>query len=159
MHARAKVRGLYPLFGHDALNSDTEPRAGSCATAFKNATALRLRSSFPIFAKGDAGCIVNADVDVPPAGAMAVALLGAITCDPVADAFEFAKLFDVDVDELGWMFALIAAHWSSRLESFEAVQSKAPKDPADGRGGDPDLRSDLLAGVTVATQLRDLVHR
>ena len=66
--------------------------------------------------EGDAGVIVDADVDELPADAAAVALAGAIAGDAVADLVETTELFDIDVDHLAGSGALIAAHRLGRLQ-------------------------------------------
>ena len=48
-----------------------------------------------------------------------------IAGDAVADALEFAELFDVDVDQFAGIFALIAAHRFGRLQSREPVEAQA----------------------------------
>jgi hypothetical protein len=49
--------------------------------------------------EGDAGGIVDADMDELPADAAIMALASAIAGDAVADSIEFDELFDVDVDQ------------------------------------------------------------
>ena len=54
--------------------------------------------------EGQAGTVIDGDVQVLPTGATAhgaaIALTGPVTGDAVAHAVDAAKLLDVDVDEL-----------------------------------------------------------
>ena len=47
----------------------------------------------------------------------AVALASAIAGDAMADLVELAELFDVDVDQLAGLLALIASHRLGRLQA------------------------------------------
>ncbi len=58
-------------------------------------------------------------MDELPADAAAVALAGAVAGDAVADLIELAELFDVDVDQLAGLLALISA---GRLGGFQGAQ-------------------------------------
>ncbi len=87
-------------------------------------------------------------MDELPADAARLALAGAIAGDAMADSVEFAELFDVDVDELAGMLALVAAHRLGGLESAELVQAQAPQNPADGGRRDAHLGLAIcLAGL------------
>lgn len=79
--------------------------------------------------------VVDADMDVFPADATAVAPARAVTCDAVARALEAAARLDVDVREFARFVALVAQHRLDRLQVFPAVQAVALEDPADGRPG------------------------
>ena len=60
--------------------------------------------------------VVNADVDEIPAGAAALVRTSPIAGDAVADTLETPELFDVDVNDLAWVLALIAAFRLGRLQ-------------------------------------------
>ncbi len=60
--------------------------------------------------------IVNAHVDEIPTGAAALIWTRPIAGDAVADTRETPELFDVDVNDLAWALALIAALRLGRLE-------------------------------------------
>ncbi len=111
--------------------------------------------------EGNAGSVVDADMHVLPARPLAtgaqVALAGSIAGDAMADPTELAELFDVDVNQLTRMFALIAAHRFSRFQITHPVQSQPPQDPADSRRRHTDLGSNMLAGVALPAQRLD--HR
>lgn len=77
--------------------------------AFRKAgAALLLARHDP--GEGNAGVIVDGDMDELPAHAPAVALSLAVAGDAVADAVEAAKLLDVDMDHLAGFGPLVAAH-------------------------------------------------
>lgn len=53
--------------------------------------------------EGNARIIVDANMDVLPADAAAVALTGPIPCDAMADLVEVAELLDIEVDHVAGM--------------------------------------------------------
>lgn len=59
--------------------------------------------------EGDAGGVIDADMDVFPTDAARLALAGAVAGDAMASATKLAKLLDVDMDALAGMLALVAA--------------------------------------------------
>jgi hypothetical protein len=65
--------------------------------------------------EGDAGSVVDADMDELPAGAAGLALLR-IAGDAMADLAEAAKLLDVDMDHLAGVLALVAPDRLGRLD-------------------------------------------
>jgi hypothetical protein len=75
----------------------------------------------------------------------------------MADAVEPAELFDVDVDHLAGLLALIAAHRGGRLKRIDPVQSQPLEDTADGGRRDAELGGDLLSGVARSAQYPDLL--
>src|SRR5690606_30822728 len=79
----------------------------------------------------------------------------AVAGDAVTDLVETAELLDVDVDQLARMLALIAADRFGRLERRNAIEAKAPENPADGRRRHPELGGDLLAGPALPAQRLD----
>jgi hypothetical protein len=101
--------------------------------------------------KGDAGCVVDRDVDELPAGAAGLALLG-IASDSMAYALEAAELLDVDVDHIAGRLVHVAAHRFGRLQVPEPRQSGAPQHPADGGRRDPDCNGDVPSGQPLAAQ-------
>lgn len=103
---------------HDALNFDAEAGVGG-DRGFE-----AFRSSFFGWLKATTRNIVDADMDELPADAARLALPCAIAGDAMADTTEFAELFDVNVDELAWMLALMATEWLCRLKSAEVVQTQ-----------------------------------
>src|SRR5215212_5681405 len=96
--------------------------------------------------------VVNADVDEIPAGAAALVRATRIAGDAVADTLETPEFFDVDVNDLAWALALIAAFRLDGLQVAYPVQSQPPQDAANGGWRHLDLGSDLLAGVALPAQ-------
>jgi hypothetical protein len=86
--------------------------------------------------------IVDGQVQIFPADPAGVALAASVAGDPVADAIELAQLFNVDVDDLAWMLAFIAANGLGRLKRGETVQAEPAQDAAGGRRRHPDLGGD-----------------
>jgi hypothetical protein len=76
----------------------------------------------------------------------------AITGDAVADLLETTELFDIDVDDLAMVLALVAAYPFGRLQGRELVEAEPLQDAADGRRRHADLGRNLLAGVALAAQ-------
>src|SRR5690606_22004364 len=104
--------------------------------------------------EADARGIVDRDVDELPADRSRAAGL-AVAGDAVTDLVETAELLEVDVDQLARMLALIAADRFGRLERRNAIEAKAPENPADGRRRHPELGGDLLAGPALPAQRLD----
>lgn len=79
-------------------------------------------------AEGDAGGIVNADMDELPTcaaftGSPVIALAGAIAGDAMADAVETAKLLDIDVDHVARLVTLISTRRLCWLKIDERKRS------------------------------------
>jgi len=129
----AKGEGLVatPIVGHDSSDGDAEAFVISHTRLEKRNSAVR-RLVGSDLGEGDAGMIVNADVDELPTSAAALVRTAWIAGDAVADTLETPELFDVDVDDLAWALAFIAALRFGRLQIPYPVQSQAAKDAADG---------------------------
>src|SRR5438067_5941392 len=108
------------VVGHDADDGDAEAFVISHGRLEEGSGAVDLLVRLDL-GEGDAGVIVNADVDELPADAAAVALAGAIAGDAVADPVETTELFDIDVDHLAGRGALIAARRLGRLQVADPV--------------------------------------
>lgn len=109
-----------PIVGHDASNGDAEALVISHGGPEKgNGAGGRLVGLD--LGEGDAGMVVNADVDEVPSGATALVRSTRIAGDAVSDTLETPELFDVDVNDLAWPLALIAAFRLGRLQITDAV--------------------------------------
>ena len=86
-------------------------------------------------------------MDELPADAAAVALAGAVAGDAMADPLELAELFDVDVDHLAGVLALVAAEWLGRFQGAQLVEAQALEHAADGGRRDADLAAISLPGM------------
>lgn len=104
--------------------------------------------------EGEAGSVVDADMDELPAGAAGLALLR-IAGDAMADLAEAAKLLDIDVDHLAGVLALVAPDRFGRLDILEPRQSDTLENPADRGGRHADLHGDVLAGQPPSAQGAD----
>jgi hypothetical protein len=121
----------------------------------RNATALDLLLVLHYPAEGDAGGVVDADMDELPTDPARVALTSPVTRDAMADPIEFTQLFDVDVDQFAGAFALIAAHGLGQFQCRQPVETQPPQNAADGCRRHTGLGGDLLAGVALPTQCLD----
>jgi hypothetical protein len=140
-----------PIVGHDAGDGDAEAFVISHGRPEKGHGAVGGFVGLDL-GEGDAGMVVNADVDEIPASAAALVRTRPIAGDAVADTLETPELFDVDVNDLAWVLALIAALRFGRLQITYPVQAQAAQDAADGGRRYLDLGRDLLAGVALAAQ-------
>src|SRR6266550_3377994 len=103
------------IVGHDASDGDAEAFVIRHSCPEKGNSAVRRLIGLDL-GEGDAGMIVNAHVDEIPTGAAALIWTRPIAGDAVADTRETPELFDVDVNDLAWALALIAALRLGRLE-------------------------------------------
>jgi hypothetical protein len=101
------------VIGHDPLDGDAEARiVGDSGLEEGDGAALALALHDP--AEGSPRGIVDGNVDELPTDAADVAFAGPVAGDAVADPVELTELFDVDVDELSGLIALVAARWPPR---------------------------------------------
>jgi len=89
----------------------------------------------------EAGVVVDADVEVVPAGLAAAA--GEQAAVGVAGAFDAAEFLDVDVDELAGPVALVADDGFGGA-GVEAGAAVAAQDRVHGRGGELELPADRV---------------
>src|ERR1700689_2969298 len=142
------------VIGHDALDLDAEASKEAQGVEEKaQAGASRLvRQDFRI---GEPGVVVDRQMHIFPADPSGLALACAIAGDAVTNAIEFAELLDVDVEDLAGSCAFVATDRLGRFERRKPVETQSLQDAADGGGRNPDLRGDLLAGVTLSSQTFD----
>src|SRR3982074_2318904 len=139
------------VIGHDAL--DLNAMGPEEAQRVKEKT--QAGGTFFIwqdFRVSDARVVVDRQMQIFPADPTAVALALAITGDAVADLLETTQPFDIDVDDLAGMLALVAAHRFGRFQGRELVEAAPSQDAADGRRRNADLCGNLLAGVALPAQ-------
>ena len=65
----------------------------------------------------------------------------------MTNPIEPAEFFDADVDDLVGSGALVATDRLGGLERGKPVEAKAPENPTDGGGRDPDFGGNLLTRV------------
>src|SRR5215471_3230828 len=140
------------VVGHDAGHGDAEAGVVGQRGAQEGDGAVGFLVGQDL-AEGEARGIVDADMDILPTDAAAVALAGAIAGDAVADAVEAAELFDIDVEQFAEPLTLVAADGFGRFECPQLVEPEALQDPADAGRRDAQFGSDLLAGPALAPQL------
>jgi hypothetical protein len=85
------------VVGHDPGHGDAEALVVGDGGLEKGDGATLLLVGQDL-GEGEAGGVVDANVDELPANATGVALTSAVTGDPVADAIEAAELLDIDMD-------------------------------------------------------------
>src|SRR5215475_9259212 len=142
------------VVGHDPMDLD----AVSTIEAQRVEEKAQAGAAFFIgqdFRVSDARMVVDGQVQIFPADPAGVALSGSIAGDPVTDPVELAQLFDVDMDDLTGMLALIAADRLGRLQGSEPVQPEPAQDAADGCWRYANLHSDLPADVALPSQSLD----
>ena len=122
------------IVGHDTLDGDAETPEVSDRGAEEGDGAFLPLIREDVGA-GDPGMVVDGDVSIFPAGglatAMAGAMAGATAGDAMANAIEAAELFDVDVDDLARLLALVTWAWVLRLEGGEQTEATAFEDARD----------------------------
>jgi hypothetical protein len=103
------------VVGHDPLGGDAEACViGDSGLEEGNGAASAFGLHDP--AEGDAGGVVEGNMDELPTDAAVVALAGPVTGDAMTDLLELAELFDVDVDQLTRPVALVPS-W--RFDRFQ----------------------------------------
>src|SRR5260221_4266746 len=75
--------------------------------------------------EGDAGSVIDGDVEKLPSGAAGVIAL-AVASDAVADPLDAGELLDIEVDEFARVLTLVAAHRRWRLQRGEPGEARAP---------------------------------
>ena len=146
------------VVGHDALDGNAEACVvddGSLEEGDGAGLALGLHDA----AEGDAGGIVDGDVNELPAGAAIARLLAARSSDAMAGSAEAAELFDVDVDQFAGPVTLVTARRFGRRQGAQAVEAQALEHTADGSGRDAGFGGDRLAGQALAAQPLDALDR
>jgi len=105
---------------------------------------------------GEAGGVIDGDVEELPAGAALAALACAIAADAVADAIDAAEFLGVDMDQFAGPFPLVAVDLAGRVEGSELAEAEPAQRGPDGGDGPPELAGDGRAGEALAAQCRDL---
>ena len=136
------------VVGVDALGGDAVPgKEGEGGVEESDGTASGLVGEE--LGEGEAGMVVDGDVEELPTGARGVIVL-AIAGDAMAWAHDAGELFDIEMDEFARMLALIAAEGRRRLEGGElfgvAAQEARNRGPRD-LGGAGDLEARQLAAA------------
>jgi hypothetical protein len=69
--------------------------------------------------------------------------VSAVVGNPVTGLLDSGQLFDVQVNELAWSGAAIAARWRRRIQQAKAMKRMGVQDARDSGLGQPTLPSDL----------------
>ena len=143
------------VVGHDTGHRDTE----ACVIGDGGFEERDCAGGFLVrqdLGEGHARGVIDADVDELPAEPFAagpsVAPTPAIACDAMSDLLEAAKFFDVEVDHLAGMGALIPANRLRRLQRLQRIEAQSAQDAADSGWADADFACDLLSGVALTAQ-------
>jgi hypothetical protein len=107
------------------------------------------------FQVGQAGGVIDADMDKLPARTRAAA--AADSGDAVADAVDAAQFLDVQVQELSGMFFLVASRWLGRIQSFESTQTPSGESPGHSRASQIQTRGDLSRDHPSVSELHNLI--
>jgi hypothetical protein len=110
------------VVAHDALSLNAEGSEVSQG-AFEEEDGAVLPFIRHDLSEGEAGSVVDADVDELPAGP--AHLVTSIVRDAVAGAHDFAQLLDIEVEEFAGMLALVAHDWRSGLQSAQPSEPVA----------------------------------
>jgi len=102
------------IVGHDALDLDTQLGIPGHRRLQMGDGAVSPLVRMDL-GEGKARGIVDADMNMLPSGssglgAASVGLAGSIACDAVSDLLEAAQLFDIEMDQLSGMGALVPSH-------------------------------------------------
>ena len=114
------------VVGHDPLYRDAQ----ACVIdhrRLKESDGAGFSLIPPHLAKGDAGRIVDADMDKLPSNTeVAIDDAGLSSCDPMADGADPAELLDIDMDEFARILTPIAANRLG-LQSAQLVQAQSTR--------------------------------
>jgi hypothetical protein len=137
------------VVGHEALNLDAQRGEVSQSVAQEGDGA---GSAFigKDLSEGNAGGIVDGDMDVFPAGT--AGLVGRVTGKAMAGALDATEFFDIEVEKFAGMLALVANDRRSRVESREAGETVSGQDARDGGLGQSGEACDLEAREAQTTQ-------
>ncbi len=92
--------------------------------------------------------------ELPADTEVAVDDAGLASGDAMTNGADFAELFDIDMDELARMLALVATNGLGRLEALR-LQAQPTKNATHGRWRDAGLARDLRARPALAPQPLD----
>jgi hypothetical protein len=93
--------------------------------------------------EGDAGVVVDGDVQILPAGAARLA--APLTGDTMGGFADPRQTLDIEVDQVARALVLIGNHGRRRIERTQPVHAGAAKDTAHGGPGDLEFVGDAPA--------------
>ncbi len=143
------------VVAHDPLHFNAQ-RSEVSQGAFEEEDSAVLAFIGHDLSKGEAGSVIDANMDVFPTGA--AHLIASIVGHAVAGADNAAELFDVEVEEFSGVLPLVAHDWRSGLQGTQPSEPVAPEQARDGGAREPTLARDLEAGQTQPAQSQDDRH-
>jgi len=143
------------VIAHEALGLDAEGSEESQGTLKEENRAVLAFIGHDL-SKGQAGSVIDANVDEFPTGA--AHLIAPIPGDPVTGAHNFAQLFDIEVKQLAWELALVTHHRRSRRQVAQPGQAMAAQEARNRRARKPALARDLEARQAQPAQSQDDGH-
>ena len=104
--------------------------------------------------EGEAGVIVDGDVQSLPAGELRAAAPTAVAAN--GDLLIAGHALDVEMEQIAGSGMLVAHDRRSGMEMTPAVQLSALQDAADGGGAEAGGLRDVIGGTQLAAQCDDL---
>jgi hypothetical protein len=142
------------VVGHDGLDTDAatlEPGD----RAFEKAGGGRGSFIGEDLGVGEAGSVVDSDMDELPADASSI--LTTIAGDAMTDAADAPELLDVHVDELAGMLPLVSANGFFGLQALESREAVTGQDTSDRGRTEAHAGSDLRACVPASAKADHLL--
>ena len=137
------------VVAHDPLGLDAEGSEVSQGALEEEDSAVLVFVGHDL-SKGEAGSVIDADMDIFPAGP--AHLVTPVVGDAVTGTDDAAELFDVEVEEFPGMLTLVAYHGRSRLQGAQPSEPVAAEQARNGGAGESALPRDLETGQTQAAQ-------
>ena len=141
------------IVGHDALDGDAMAGEEGQRPGEEGAGALFLLVGQDL-GVGEAGSIVDADMDQVPADALLLA--AAIAGDAVADAVDPAELLGVDVDQFARGRPLVTDYRRLGIERRKSAEAEPPEHGANGRERHGELAGNLRPAHALTPEPLDL---
>jgi hypothetical protein len=104
--------------------------------------------------EGDAGVVIDGDMDILPSGTMDAATT--ISGNATADGLEAADFLDVEVEQIAGKRVLVTNQRRRGFEIADVTEVKSAQNAADGGATESGSQRDTNAGPTLASQSFDL---
>ena len=141
------------VVGEHAAHGEAEAGevgAGHVEEELRRAAGLVRQNS----GKADAAVIVDGDVQVLVTGAARFA--GAVAVDAMAGLDDTGQALDIEVDQIAWMFVLVAHHRRRRIQRAQPVEPGPAQDAADSGTAQSQRQADAQAVIAQPAQRDDL---
>jgi hypothetical protein len=144
------------VVGVETLGGDAKlGKEGQCVVEESEGTGGRF--VWVELSKGEAGVIVDGDVEILPACAWGMVVL-TIPGDAMTGTLDAGELLDIEVDEFTWEGAFVTAHRQRRFQGAEAVKTVAAQEAGDSGLGKLGGASDLEAWQLATAQSDHASH-